>query len=143
MDLTVVPTAASELGTITSPIQALTQTETITQEAALELVRMWPVIRTDTASLLITHLIQMKLFNAIAAAAVIGASFITPTPVKAGYGCYPSLVVPDYKEFVAGGAAPRMAMELSLGENTDGSTNCKYRVNAALKKAGMQPYYFR
>ena len=85
----------------------------------------------------------MKLFTSIAATAVISARLINPTPVHAGYGCYPGLVVPDYKEFVAGGAAPRMAMELSLGENTDGSTNCKFRVNAALKRAGMQSYYFR
>ena len=83
----------------------------------------------------------MKLSTFVAIAAVIGGSFLIPA--KAGYGCYPSLIVPDYKEFVSGGAAPRMAMEMSLGENTDGSNNCKFRVNAALKKAGMQPYYFR
>ena len=57
--------------------------------------------------------------------------------------CRPANVLADYQEFVKGGADSSLATELAISENGNNTTACKYRINAALVDAGLQPYFFR
>ena len=56
------------------------------------------------------HLNQMKLFNAIATAAVIGSSFIAVNPAEA-YSCFPYAAAGILERMLASGATFDMAIE--------------------------------
>ena len=53
----------------------------------------------------------MKLFSAIAATAVIGASFIAANPARANTGCYPSLAATVMKQVIRGGGSFELAAQ--------------------------------
>ena len=81
----------------------------------------------------------MKLFNAIAAATVIGASFIAPNPAEAG--CYPAtaarIMVPIIRET---GDVP-MAAQAARDEGAlDVTKSCTYRVISYIKRYGHVIY---
>ena len=74
----------------------------------------------------------MKLFNSIAAAAVIGASFIMANPVQAG-SCYPASASMTIKQVVNGGGSWDLAWQAARQEGQwDGSEVCTYRVKSYL-----------
>ena len=78
-----------------------------------------------------THRNQMKLFNAIAAAAVIGTSLIVIQPAIAG--CYPALASTKIKQVVKGGGSVQQGWEVARQEGDwDGSELCTYRVRSFL-----------
>ena len=54
------------------------------------------------------HTNQMKLFNAIAAAAVIGTSILSVTPAQAN-ACYPNTAASKMETMMAAGLSPREA----------------------------------
>ena len=70
------------------------------------------------------HTNQRKLFNAIAAAAVIGTSLITANPAQAR-GCYVSMATMDMDSLIAGGASLKQAYQYAVSNgNLDGSDMC-------------------
>ncbi len=68
---------------------------------------------------ILTPHIYMKLFSSIAAAAVIGTSFIAASPVKAG-GCYPPIAAQIIDQVIKGGGSPKQAMDAAV---SDGNIN--------------------
>ena len=84
----------------------------------------------------------LKSLSAVVAASSLVASFVWISPSKA-IGCYPNLVVSDYRAFTKGGADSQTAMRMALEENANGSTACKLKVNAALIDAGLRPVFFQ
>ena len=79
------------------------------------------------------HRNQMKLFNAIAAAAVIGCSFLIPVPAQAG-GCYASYIVDDMNMLLMEGKNVNEAWQeqVRLG-NSDGSAYCWRQTKSYLR----------
>ena len=76
---------------------------------------------------------KMKLFNAIAAAVVIGGSSMIASPANAG-GCYPYLASITVKQVVNGGGSAQQGWEAARQEGDwDGSEVCTYRVRSFLK----------
>ena len=75
----------------------------------------------------------MKLFNAIAAAAVVGTSFVAANPAKAG--CYPSLaskiIVPIIRET---GDHKLALLEAHKAGYFDPTTGCDARTISYVKK---------
>ena len=68
----------------------------------------------------------MKLFTAIASAAVIGSSFLLITPAKAG--CSPGVWISDYETMLKGGASYSV-VNSALNENRTAfsGTGCLYQ----------------
>ena len=80
----------------------------------------------------------------ISALTLFGFSVFGATASQANQNqCRPANVLADYQEFVKGGADSSLATELAISENGNNTTACKYRINAALVDAGLQPYFFR
>ena len=87
---------------------------------------------------------QFRTQLSISLFAVIGSSiFITPISKANPSICQPQKVLADYQIFIKGGASPSVATELAISENGNDSAACKYKINAALVDAGLQPYFFR
>ena len=85
------------------------------------------------------HANQMKLINAIAAAAFINTStFAIANPVNAGSGCYPNVAVTSFRVYQNGGASSQQAINLAIQENYDGSESCRWRINSAFKNSGLR-----
>ncbi len=74
----------------------------------------------------------MKLFSSIAAAAVIGASFIAPNPAEAAY-CSPYLAYKTMKQVIDGGGTWKQAWQ-STGNYHDGTEICTIRIKSFWKK---------
>ena len=75
----------------------------------------------------------MKVFSAIAAAAVIGASFITANPARANTGCYPNLAATVMKQVIRGGASFELAVQAAAEEGYAIATKtCWYRIKSQL-----------
>ncbi len=90
----------------------------------------------------------MKLFNAIAAAAVVGGSFAAATPAQA-VGCYTALIVDDMNMLVMEGESVAAAWQeqVRLG-NSDGSDYCwrrtkSYLLNYKIIKPALYNAVFR
>ena len=79
-----------------------------------------------------SHRSQMKLFKAIAAAAVVGTSLLVSSPVEAA-GCYDSLIVDDMNSLIMEGKSLQEAWQeqVRLG-NSDGSDYCWRRAKSYL-----------
>ena len=77
----------------------------------------------------------MKLFNAIAAAAVIGTSFIAANPANAGNGnfCAPSSAGMEYFSMRGGGANHEFAWKHAVLPNHDGTQACHYKIISSVK----------
>ena len=75
---------------------------------------------------------KMKLFNAIAAAAVVGASFIDASPAKAS-GCFTSTAVVIIGEVVRGGGSPQEAVDAAVAEGVINSKGCITRVRGRMR----------
>ena len=75
----------------------------------------------------------MKLINAIAAAAVIGSSFITANPAKAGH-CFESSISEDMNELILEGRTLSEAWKEQIRIGTsDGSNYCWRRTKATIR----------
>ena len=85
----------------------------------------------------------MKLFNAIAAASVIGASSITIAPAEAA-GCYAALATKEMETLVAGGATLKQAWNYALKNgHIDGSDICWIKIKGyVLQHKVIKPYLY-
>ena len=79
------------------------------------------------------HLNQMKLFNAISTAAVIGSSLIAPNPAKAG--CHPSLAANVIVPILRVSGDLKLATQAARDEGyLDVTEACSYRTISYIKK---------
>ena len=74
----------------------------------------------------------MKLFNTIAAAAVIGASFIAPNPAEA-VECYPPLASEIIDQVMQGGGSAKEAIDVAVSEGFINSQGCVTRVRGYMR----------
>jgi hypothetical protein len=74
----------------------------------------------------------MKMLNAIAAAAIIGASFMAASPAKAA-GCYPSLAAKIIDEVMQGGGSAKDAIDAAVSEGNINSQGCVTRVRGYMR----------
>ena len=85
----------------------------------------------------------MKLFTAIATAAVIGASSITTAPAEAA-GCYASTATAEMETLIAGGATLKQAWNYSLKNGqVDGSDICWIKIKGYVRQYKIiKPYLY-
>ena len=76
----------------------------------------------------------MKLFNAIAAAAVIGTSFVAATPAKA-YSCYPYAAAGVLERMLASGATLDMAIEQAWNRGHVRDKGCMLETMGVMKQS--------
>ncbi len=74
----------------------------------------------------------MKIFSSIAAAAVIGTSFIAASPVKAG-GCYPPTAAKIIDQVIKGGGSPKEAMDAAVSDGNINNQVCVIRVKGYMR----------
>ena len=74
----------------------------------------------------------MKLLNTIAAAAIIGASFMAASPAKAA-GCYPSLAAKIIDEVMQGGGSAKEAIDAAVSEGFINSQGCVTRIRGYMR----------
>ena len=86
----------------------------------------------------------MKLFNAIAATAVIGTAFMSMNPAHAA-GCYVSWAASDMNSLIEGGASLEQAYKYTASKgNLDGTDMCWIKLKGFSKEVNtVYPALYR